>query len=193
MDREPPVTRVFVVARGAAGRTALGRRLEGPDLEVIGTGATPDGAPPGTDVLVLGDEELLVGDPAAPAVVVLADDGARLLPVLRRLRAHGWAVVSRDAPAAELRAAVAAAAQGLAAFPAGLTARQATEPEPLTARERDVLELLGQGLSNRRIAGRLAISEHTAKFHVASVLAKLGVSSRTEAVSLGLRRGLITL
>jgi DNA-binding NarL/FixJ family response regulator len=187
------VTRVFVVARTPARRLALASLLEGPDLEVAGAGATPDAAPPGIDVLVLGDEALLLGEPTAPALVVLADDGARLLPTLRRLRAHGWAVVPSDAPAAELRAAVAAAAHGLAAFPAGLTSRPTGEPEPLTAREREVLELLGQGLSNRRIARQLAISEHTAKFHVASVLAKLGAASRTEAVSLGLRRGLITL
>jgi DNA-binding NarL/FixJ family response regulator len=187
------VTRVFVVARTAAAQLSVAARLEGPDVEVLGTGPAPDAAPPGTDVLVLADAELLAGGSMAPAVVVLADDGARLLPALRRLRAHGWAVVPRDAAAAELRAAVAAAAHGLAAVPAGLTARQAGEPEPLTAREREVLELLGQGLSNRGIAGRLGVSEHTAKFHVASVLAKLGASSRTEAVSLGLRRGLISL
>ena len=187
------MTQVFVVARTAAARLALAGRLEGPDLEVVGTGTAPDAAPAGVDVLVLGDEEWLVGEPMAPAVVVLADDGARLLPALRRLSPRGWAVVPRDAGAAELRAAVAAAAHGLAAFPAGLTSRGAGEAEPLTSREREVLELLGQGLSNRRIARRLGISEHTAKFHVASVLAKLGVSSRTEAVGLGLRRGLITL
>jgi DNA-binding NarL/FixJ family response regulator len=191
------MTRVFVVARSAAGRLALASRLEGPDVEVVGTGTAPAAAPPGVDVLVLGDEELLLGGPAAPAVVVLTDGGTRLLPALRRLGAHGWAVVPRDAPAAELRAAVAAAAHGFAAVPAGLAHRQgaggAAETEPLTPREREVLELLGQGLSNRRIARRLAISEHTAKFHVASVLAKLGVASRTEAVTLGLRRGLITL
>jgi DNA-binding NarL/FixJ family response regulator len=56
-----------------------------------------------------------------------------------------------------------------------------------------VLELLAHGLSNRRIADALAISEHTAKFHVAAVCAKLGAASRTEAVSRGVRRGLITL
>jgi DNA-binding NarL/FixJ family response regulator len=191
------VTRVFVVARTAAGRLALGSRLDGPDLEVVGSGTAPEAAPPGIDVLVLGDEALLLGDVAAPAVVVLADDGARLLPTLRRLRARGWAVVPPDAPAAELRAAVMAAAHGLVALPAGLARGPAgagdLQTEPLTAREREVLDLLGQGLSNRRIAERLAISEHTAKFHVGSVLAKLGASSRTEAVSLGLRRGLITL
>ncbi len=106
-------------------------------------------------------------------------------------------MVPPDAPAAEVRAAVAAAAHGFVALPAGLAHRQAgagdVQPEPLTSREREVLDLLGQGLSNQRIAERLAISEHTAKFHVGSVLTKLGASSRTEAVSLGLRRGLITL
>jgi DNA-binding NarL/FixJ family response regulator len=65
--------------------------------------------------------------------------------------------------------------------------------EPLTPREREVLELLTLGLSNRQIAERLRISEHTAKFHVASVSGKLGASSRTEAVSLGVRHGLTTL
>jgi two-component system, NarL family, response regulator YdfI len=65
--------------------------------------------------------------------------------------------------------------------------------EPLTARERDVLQMLSEGLGNKEIAARLRISEHTVKFHVASILGKLGVSSRTEAVTVALRRGLILL
>jgi two-component system, NarL family, response regulator YdfI len=65
--------------------------------------------------------------------------------------------------------------------------------EPLTAREREVLEWLAEGLSNRAIADRLDISEHTVKFHVASVYGKLGVSTRTQAVRRGLRRGLISM
>lgn len=65
--------------------------------------------------------------------------------------------------------------------------------EPLTARERDVLEWLSLGLSNRGIAERLGISEHTVKFHVTSIYGKLGVSSRAEAVRGAARRGLITL
>jgi DNA-binding NarL/FixJ family response regulator len=56
-----------------------------------------------------------------------------------------------------------------------------------------VLDLLAHGLSNRRIADALGISEHTAKFHVAAVCGKLGAASRTEAVSRGIRRGLVTL
>ncbi|HEY6285481.1 MAG TPA: response regulator transcription factor, partial [Ktedonobacteraceae bacterium] len=65
--------------------------------------------------------------------------------------------------------------------------------EALTGREREVLELLSQGLPNKLIARRLQISEHTVKFHVSSIYAKLGASSRTDAVSRGVRRGLITL
>ncbi|MGZ6367458.1 MAG: response regulator transcription factor [Ktedonobacteraceae bacterium] len=65
--------------------------------------------------------------------------------------------------------------------------------ESLTAREREVLELLSRGLPNKLIARRLQISEHTVKFHVSSIYAKLGASSRTDAVSRGVRRGLITL
>jgi DNA-binding CsgD family transcriptional regulator len=63
----------------------------------------------------------------------------------------------------------------------------------LTAREMDVLRLMAQGLGNKSIARELAISSHTAKYHVASVLAKLGAHSRAEAVSRGLRRGLVPL
>ena len=65
--------------------------------------------------------------------------------------------------------------------------------EPLTPREREVLEWLAEGLSNRGIAERLGISEHTVKFHIASVYGKLGVSTRAEAVRRGLRRGLISI
>jgi ATP/maltotriose-dependent transcriptional regulator MalT len=65
--------------------------------------------------------------------------------------------------------------------------------ETLTTREHDVLALVADGLPNREIAGRLAISEHTVKFHLASVFGKLGVSTRTEAVQRGLRLGVIDI
>jgi DNA-binding NarL/FixJ family response regulator len=200
------MTRVFVAAPTGSLRLGLRALLEAPGIEVVGDGPAPDGAPPDTDVVVLGDEDLLptAGDagaePGPRAVVALADDD-RPARRLGRLGLRGWGIVPHDATAFELRAAVTAAAQGLVVLPAGLAARLLPgrggdpdgEPEPLTAREQTVLELLAQGLSNRRIAERLGISEHTAKFHVASVCGKLGAASRTEAVSRGLRRGLITL
>jgi len=65
--------------------------------------------------------------------------------------------------------------------------------EHLTPREQEVLQLMAEGLPNKTIAARLKVSLHTAKFHVASILAKLGASSRTEAVTLGARRGDILL
>ena len=65
--------------------------------------------------------------------------------------------------------------------------------EPLTARELEVLELLAQGLPNKSIAARLGISDQTVKFHVASIVAKLGVANRTEAVRVAFRQGLVTL
>jgi DNA-binding NarL/FixJ family response regulator len=82
-------------------------------------------------------------------------------------------------------------------LPAGDAGAAGRPDEPgidaLTARERQVIELLAQGLSNRRIAGALSISEHTAKFHVNSILSKLGASTRTEAVVEAVRRGLVLL
>ena len=77
--------------------------------------------------------------------------------------------------------------------PTSRAAASPTSPEALTPREREVLALLAEGLSNKAIADRLAISEHTAKFHVNAVLAKLGVQRRTEAVVRAARMGLVTL
>ena len=76
------------------------------------------------------------------------------------------------------------------------TAAPATVPREgaaLTARELDVLRLVAQGLGNKEIAAELDLSAHTVKYHLASVLAKLGVRSRTEAVSRGIRTGLLPL
>jgi len=82
-----------------------------------------------------------------------------------------------------------------AAFPAVQPVSQplAELPEPLTRREREVLQMLAAGLANKGIAARLNISDHTAKFHVAAILGKLGAATRTEAVALGIRRGLVLL
>ena len=196
--------RVFVAAPSAALRLALRARLEGGDLVVVGDGPTPDGAPANVDVVVLGDaERILVSADAlasigSRAVVAIADD-VRPARALGRSPLRGWALVTRDAAPAELRAATTAAAQGFTVVPSALLGSPAREreleasPESLTPREGEVLDLLAQGLTNRQIAERLGISEHTAKFHVAAVSAKLGAASRTEAVSLGIRHGLITL
>jgi DNA-binding NarL/FixJ family response regulator len=65
--------------------------------------------------------------------------------------------------------------------------------EELTAREVEVLRLMAEGYGNKQIAARLGISDHTVKFHISSILAKLSVSSRTEAVTQGIRMGLIVV
>ena len=66
-------------------------------------------------------------------------------------------------------------------------------PDALTPREIEVLELLAEGLPNKAVAARLGISDQTVKFHVATILGKLGATNRTDAVRRGVRRGLITL
>jgi DNA-binding NarL/FixJ family response regulator len=112
-------------------------------------------------------------------------------------------VLPSDISADQLIAALQAAAAGLvvlhpteiaAAFtPTPASQSLAELPEPLTRREREVLQMLAAGLANKEIAARLSISDHTAKFHVAAILGKLGAATRTEAVALGIRRGLILL
>jgi len=74
-----------------------------------------------------------------------------------------------------------------------LSSHQSASYETLTERELEVLGLLAQGMPNKEIAAHLTISERTAKFHVSSIMGKLGATNRTEAVSLAAQRGLVTL
>jgi len=108
----------------------------------------------------------------------------------------------RDVSPDEIIHAVRAVDQGLTVLhPAttqALLQRSGIQPptaagEPLSTRELGVLQLLAEGLPSKTIATRLQISEHTVKFHVGSILGKLGAASRTEAVSTAIRRGLIAL
>jgi DNA-binding NarL/FixJ family response regulator len=86
------------------------------------------------------------------------------------------------------------AAESLAAVYGDQPLEAETElSEEITSRETDVLRMLAGGLVNKDIAARLGISEHTVKFHISSILDKLGASTRTEAVTLGIRRGLIPI
>ena len=97
---------------------------------------------------------------------------------------------------AQLNAALRAVAVGLRvslpALPRGFGEAEPTRPL-LTPREVEILACLGEGLSNKAVARRLGISAHTVKFHLEAVFAKLGATSRAEAVAKGLRRGLILL
>jgi DNA-binding NarL/FixJ family response regulator len=196
------MTTVFIVAPTPALRAGLRAMLAGEGVEVVGEAAGAAMAPVADVVLVAGDDpaatgRALAGDEGA-ALVALSDD-PRLPSLLRSLPLRGWAVALPDAGPEELRAAVSAAAQGFVAVPRQLAEQLAPRPtgepptEPLTARESEVLGLLSQGLPNKQIALRLQISEHTVKFHIAAIFAKLGAASRTEAVSIGARQGLITL
>ena len=103
------------------------------------------------------------------------------------------AVLPPEAPPDQIVAALYAAAAGLYVTPPDSVPVSDPEPhiESLTAREMEVLEMLAEGLINKEIAARLNISEHTAKFHVNSILNKLGAGTRTEAVVRSLRRGLL--
>ena len=114
------------------------------------------------------------------------DDRARVRSMLAE---RGIEVVAETAMLAEGRALVANAD---ALVIAGRL-KPAPTLESLTPREQEVLELLAEGLSNRSIAARLDISEHTVKFHVSSICAKLGADNRTDAVRRAVRQGLITL
>ena len=141
--------------------------------------------------------------PGVPLVLL----GAEPSSVAAGLDGDPVAFLPPDADAPVLAAAVRAVVQGLTVLDpslvalAGLHAHPAAPAqspagqggETLTAREHEVLRLVADGLPNKAIARELGISEHTAKFHVGSLLAKLGAGSRTEAVTLATRRGLLSI
>jgi len=139
-----------------------------------------------------------------PAFVVLVENPTRG-ELLRLLQNGQKSMLLRDSPPDEMTAGLYAASQGLVVlspeileilWPSGSEVAGFDElppGEPLTPRESEVLALLADGAANKEIASRLGISEHTAKYHVSSILSKLGATTRTEAVARGYKEGLIVI
>ncbi len=137
-------------------------------------------------------------------ILFLIDDIEAIRPLLSS-GVSGWGVLSAEANADELAAGIAAVAEGLWVGAPGLveglmrlpkggeSSGEESLAEPLTAREKEVLQHMAEGLANKQIALALGISEHTVKFHLSALYAKLGAASRTEAVKRGIELGLISL
>ena len=120
--------------------------------------------------------------------------------ILRSLRAGARGYLLKGASRQEIFDAVRTVHAGGSLLEPGVTTRLldhvrdgGEQTEPLTPRELEVLALISEGLHNSEIAGRLFVTERTVKFHVSSILAKLGADNRTEAVALAARRGLIRM
>jgi two-component system, NarL family, response regulator YdfI len=212
------VIRVFIVAASPLIRAGLRSMLTDSRVDIAGSGAdleTISGqlADVEPDVVLFEagadtQEELLNAledsEVAQEYPFIVLSEQPKAPWLSRALRAGVRAVLPREVTPEQLRAALEAAAAGLVVvqpselhtiLPATVGSSTAVDelPEPLTRREREVLQMLAAGLANKEIAVRLVISDHTVKFHVASILGKLGVSTRTEAVSAGIRRGLVML
>ena len=210
--------RVFIVAASPLSRASLQSLLRARKVEVVGS--APDleslwDQPPDVEVDIVlveasGDhfeetiDSLNQSQLSSEAAIVVLSDRSEPGRLANALRAGVRAVLPSDTSPDQIVAALEAAAAGLivlhpadvdAMFPAAESTSSALAEliEPLTPRESEVLQMLASGLANKEIATRLAISEHTVKFHVASILGKLGAASRTEAVTLGIRRGLVLL
>lgn len=212
------MTRVLVAAADLIIRVGLESILRAsPDLAVVGissdvaTLATliEDTAP---DVVLLQIQLLddviseklpVIAALAGVAIVVLTDD-LHGDWTAEALRLGVLSLLPQSATAEELLPAVVAAAAGLVVLhpdaldsllplPSNGRTLPTAPIQALTPREVEVLGMLAEGLGNKAIARRLSISEHTVKFHVSSIFTKLNASSRTEAVTLGARQGLIML
>jgi DNA-binding NarL/FixJ family response regulator len=213
--------RVIIAAESALARRGIEQLLRGPGVEIVASiaplsslAAEPE-EPDSADLIIA------TAEPShfATALQKLADaDLFRDLPLVllaeildpqttaQALRMGARAVLPAELPRPQLLAALEAVSRGfLVAMPVEAetivavsqipSATNGVEEllEPLTPREQEVLRMLARGLANKEIAARLNISEHTVKFHVAAILGKLGAASRTEAVALGIRHGLILL
>jgi two-component system, NarL family, response regulator YdfI len=212
------VIRVFIVAASPLARAGLENLLAARDVEVVASSGTIDAlaemlADAAPEVVLIDSsgepfeptlESIVASGLASDVSVVVLGDGISPGASTEALRAGIRAALPGDISPDQLVAALQAAATGLLVLhpshaneglPAGSASPRALDElaESLTRRELEVLQMLAAGLSNKEIAARLNISEHTAKFHVASILGKLGAASRTEAVSLGIRRGLVLL
>ena len=209
-ERSPPAVRVLLVGDDPLARGGLAFLLSGePGLAVVaqadalGAAAAVERDDPHVAVWDLGADPLGwlerlgdLGETGPPAIALLLDEE----PAAAALAAGARGLLFRDVEGGRLAAALRALGSDLLVFddalrPPLLRPRAApqTQPEPLTPRELEVLQLLAQGLSNRRIAERLGISEHTAKFHVNAIVTKLGAQTRTDAAIRAARLGLVLL
>ena len=159
------------------------------------------------DVIVVDTDSIrdLLLQPTPDAAIVLLTEVTEARSISRLLRSGVRAILPRESDPDEVLSAIYASYDGLVLLSTptaeSLAALFGDQPpeveaelsEEITSRETDVLRMLAQGLVNKDIAARLGISEHTVKFHISSILDKLGASTRTEAVTLGIRRGLIPI
>jgi DNA-binding NarL/FixJ family response regulator len=202
--------RTFVSAHAPDARAALAALLEADArIEVVGESSPDDlgAAARASDPEVVVEQRDGPSEAAAFPTVALVDDPRAALAAegFGARGRGGAALLSRDATADEIVGAVLAVAAGLIAVqPRALGfGDDALAPAPerervrgnerLSPREVEVLAELARGSANKQVAAKLRISEHTVKFHIASIFGKLGVASRTEAVTAGVRRGLIML
>jgi DNA-binding NarL/FixJ family response regulator len=178
-----------------------------PDIKVVGETVDLENVNENeTEVALLASvsSARLLENKATFAVLFLTDDVESLRGLLSS-NPRAWGVLSPDATEDELVASVRAVGEGLWVGAPSLvgdlirlsgrkeSSSEDSLVEPLTAREMEVIQLMAQGLANKQIALKLGISEHTVKFHLSSLYAKLGISSRTEAVKRGIELGLISL
>lgn len=206
---------VLIVASSAIARAGLTALLteQSDQWQVFSLPSLQDWAPTTQppDVLLLDlshqgsdlSAELLraIEDFQAPVVALLESSAEANSTELLKAGVHG--LLLQDATPAELVAALEAAANGLITLQADLMEGLLRDSSPrslaetpsqaLTQREIEVLTLLAEGMGNKAIARQLNISEHTVKFHISALFAKLNASSRTEAVMIGARLGLILL
>jgi DNA-binding NarL/FixJ family response regulator len=212
------VIRAFIVAASPLARSGLENLVAARDVSIVGRAASLetlatellDAEPDAVVFDASGEnpqkllEELAASNLAGDTSIILLLDHAPSGFVAEAMRAGVRAVLPSQVTTEQLGAALRATVEGLIVlhpsdaqnlFPAASLAAQplAELPEALTPREREVLQMLASGLANKEIAARLSISDHTVKFHVASILGKLGAATRTEAVALGIRRGLVLL
>jgi NarL family two-component system response regulator YdfI len=205
--------RIAVVATSAVRRAGLESIIRGhADFDLAGSFGTVASLlsfarRTELDVIVIDSDSIqdLLHGPTADAAIVLLTEVSDSRTIAHLLRSGVRAILSRGSDPDDVFSAICAAHDGLVLLSTSTAANlaavygdrpeenEAELSEEITSREMDVLRMLAEGLVNKDIAARLGISEHTVKFHISSILDKLGASTRTEAVTLGIRRGLIPI
>jgi len=205
--------RIAVAATSAVRRAGLESIIRShPEFQLAGSFGTVASLAPFArstelDVIVIDSNSIhdLLLEPTSEAAIVLLTEVSDARSISRLLRSGVRAILSRESEPDDVLSAIFAVydglvllsmptAESLAAVFGGQPLQVEDElSEEITSRETDVLRMLAEGLVNKEIAARLGISEHTVKFHISSILDKLGASTRTEAVTQGIRRGLIPI